>query len=159
MSESVTKRHETSQSVTSDNTPLSSSNLDKNRKRGARLSPDWVPTEADRHFAKQLGWSDGQIDSESANFRDYWIAKPGSGGVKLDWVATWRKWVRSSKIKPVASITGAPSASQQIPLEDAVAQFAKLGRWSKYSPVTDISQVPVELLAKHGLSPDGRKIA
>jgi hypothetical protein len=27
-------------------------------------------------------------------FRDYWIARPGAGGCKLDWAATWRNWVR-----------------------------------------------------------------
>ena len=30
-----------------------------------------------------------------SQFRDYWISKAGSGGVKLDWFATWRNWVRS----------------------------------------------------------------
>lgn len=30
-------------------------------------------------------------------FRDYWIAKPGKEGVKLDWTATWRNWVRNQK--------------------------------------------------------------
>jgi len=30
-----------------------------------------------------------------AQFRDYWISKPGAGGVKLDWFATWRNWVRN----------------------------------------------------------------
>jgi len=29
-----------------------------------------------------------------SQFRDYWISKAGSGGVKLDWFATWRNWVR-----------------------------------------------------------------
>jgi hypothetical protein len=156
-SENVTNRHETSQSVTCDNAPLSSSNS-LSRKRGERLSPDWMPTEADRTFAKQLGWSESQIDSESANFRDYWIAKPGSGGCKLDWPATWRKWVRSSKVKPAGNGIGAAPGDAKMPLDDAVAQFAKLGRWSRHSPVTDVSQVPVELLAKHGLEPDGRKV-
>lgn len=27
-------------------------------------------------------------------FRDYWIAQPGQKGVKTDWPATWRNWVR-----------------------------------------------------------------
>jgi hypothetical protein len=30
-------------------------------------------------------------------FRDYWIAVPGAKGVKLDWIATWRNWVRRAK--------------------------------------------------------------
>jgi hypothetical protein len=29
-----------------------------------------------------------------AEFRDYWIAQPGQKGVKTDWTATWRNWVR-----------------------------------------------------------------
>ena len=29
-----------------------------------------------------------------AEFKDYWVAQPGQKGVKLDWEATWRNWVR-----------------------------------------------------------------
>jgi uncharacterized protein YdaU (DUF1376 family) len=29
-----------------------------------------------------------------AEFLDYWIAQPGQKGVKTDWPATWRNWVR-----------------------------------------------------------------
>jgi len=29
-------------------------------------------------------------------FKDYWISQPGQKGVKLDWFATWRNWVRST---------------------------------------------------------------
>ena len=28
---------------------------------------------------------------------DYWISKPGKDGLKLDWRATFRNWVRSEK--------------------------------------------------------------
>ena len=30
-------------------------------------------------------------------FKDYWIAQAGQKGVKLDWFATWRNWVRNTK--------------------------------------------------------------
>ncbi|GEM_PF-1536636 len=30
----------------------------------------------------------------TARFVDYWTAVPGARGVKLDWVATWRNWMR-----------------------------------------------------------------
>jgi hypothetical protein len=30
----------------------------------------------------------------AAEFLDYWIAQPGQRGVKTDWPATWRNWVR-----------------------------------------------------------------
>lgn len=30
-------------------------------------------------------------------FRDYWTAKAGKDGAKLDWLATWRNWVREER--------------------------------------------------------------
>lgn len=45
-----------------------------------------------------------------ASFRDFWVAKPGQGGVKLDWDATFRNWVRKEGTgsgKPLQSL-GAP---------------------------------------------------
>ncbi len=30
-------------------------------------------------------------------FRDYWIGVPGARGRKLDWMATWRNFVRSER--------------------------------------------------------------
>lgn len=156
MSESVTNRHKASQSVTSDNTPLSSLEI-SNRKRGARLSPDWSPSDADRAFAKQLGWSDVQIDSEAANFRDYWIAKPGSGGCKLDWPATWRKWVRSSKVKPAgtaATVMPAFSTPADIDWRNVVTFYKKSGIWSKWAgpdPDSPACKAPPELLREFGL--------
>lgn len=32
-----------------------------------------------------------------AKFKDFWIAKPGKAGTKLDWFATWRNWVREER--------------------------------------------------------------
>ena len=34
------------------------------------------------------------IDLTADGFSDFWRAKPGKGGAKLDWRATWRNWVR-----------------------------------------------------------------
>lgn len=36
-------------------------------------------------------------DLTYAKFCDYWAAKPGKSGTKLDWLATWRNWVREEK--------------------------------------------------------------
>jgi len=35
--------------------------------------------------------------SETEKFRDYWRAKPGKDGRKLDWPATWRNWMRTAE--------------------------------------------------------------
>ena len=32
------------------------------------------------------------------SFKDYWVAKAGNQGVKLDWQATWRNWVRNQNV-------------------------------------------------------------
>lgn len=51
------------------------------------------------------------------SFRDYWIAKAGQAGVKLDWDATWRNWVRSQKstsFKPQTQLT-VPSRPERDP--------------------------------------------
>jgi hypothetical protein len=61
--------------------------------RGSRLPADWQPTDADADFARSiLNYSGARIEADK--FRDYWCARPGTGGVKLDWAATWRNWVR-----------------------------------------------------------------
>jgi hypothetical protein len=64
-------------------------------KRGTRLPDGWTPSEsllaAAREYAPSVN-----LESETANFCDWWRAKAGSGGVKLDWDATWRTWMRRS---------------------------------------------------------------
>ncbi len=64
------------------------------RSRGSRLSPDWVPSDEDREFARNLGFSDDEIDEIAAIFLDYWIALSGSKATKMSWAATWRGWIR-----------------------------------------------------------------
>ena len=62
--------------------------------RGARLPPDWTPEPVHMAFAEGLGLRNGAAAAELAKFRDYWTAQPGQKGVKTDWPATWRNWVR-----------------------------------------------------------------
>lgn len=74
--------------------------------RGSRLSADWRPSEADRSYAASQGLGERDIDREAERFRNYWTAKAGSGGVKLDWPATWRNWA----IKAAEQLGRAPPA-------------------------------------------------
>lgn len=47
------------------------------------------------------------------SFRDWWVAQPGQKGLKLDWFATWRTWVRrQAAIKPNISTFEADLAAQ-----------------------------------------------
>lgn len=63
-------------------------------KRGTRLAANWKPTFDERAVAAEAGLPESQLNFERAKFRDYWIAQPGQRGVKLDWDATWRNWLR-----------------------------------------------------------------
>lgn len=66
------------------------------KQRGTRLEPTWTPTTSDLEAAKNEGLTDSDTRREAAKFRDYWIAKPGQAGIKLDWSATWRNWCRKA---------------------------------------------------------------
>jgi uncharacterized protein YdaU (DUF1376 family) len=76
-------------------------------KKGCRLPPDWKPSEADEIFALKHNMTSEEISREADQFRDYWTARPGAGGVKLDWAATWRTWCRNRRSPSQA---GKPSA-------------------------------------------------
>jgi hypothetical protein len=41
-------------------------------------------------------------------FGDYWRAKPGKDGRKVDWLATWRNWVRNERAPPPGERAGSP---------------------------------------------------
>lgn len=68
---------------------------EKPRNRGSRIPEDWVLSD------KQIAWTREKaptlnVSEEAEKFRDHWQAKAGKDGVKLDWEATWRTWVRNA---------------------------------------------------------------
>jgi hypothetical protein len=69
-------------------------------KRGSRLPPDWYPSALDLAFARKEGFFARQTEREAEKFADYWHARAGPNGVKLDWSATWRNWLRKQKDAP-----------------------------------------------------------
>lgn len=62
-------------------------------KRATRLPEKFTPSEEHYAIGKQLGIN---TDMEFQKFRDYFLGVPGSKGVKLDWNATLRNWLRNS---------------------------------------------------------------
>lgn len=60
--------------------------------RGTRLPADWMPTDEAMGWARQEGHPDPKRATE--RFRDYWAGISGNRGVKRDWLATWRNWIR-----------------------------------------------------------------
>lgn len=132
------------------NVPLSSSNL--NRKKGERLSESWELSADDLAFVLALGWSEAQALEEASNFRDYWIAQPGARACKLDWRATWRKWARSSRVKPAAKLSLVRPADRC--WDDAASSWVRFRRWPKgygNDPDSPACECPRDILEKHGI--------
>lgn len=96
-SPNVSKRYETSQSNAA--SLSKKENIEsKNSKReaaprGSRLAEDWAPNAHDWQVAiEAIGPEPAK--AELPKFRDHWKQQPGSKGVKLDWDAAWRNWIR-----------------------------------------------------------------
>ena len=66
--------------------------IPENLKRGTRLSLESLPDDW-RSFC-QAERPDLDPERTWAIFQDHWRGKAGKDGVKLDWLATWRNWVR-----------------------------------------------------------------
>ena len=82
--------------------------------KGSRLSLEMLPDDW-RAWTTQhdISLNAGEIFE---TFRDYWIAQPGSKGVKLDWFATWRNWVKRQKefVKPKSNGAGTPTITPAV---------------------------------------------
>jgi uncharacterized protein YdaU (DUF1376 family) len=88
--------------------------------KGSRLSTDFELPDSWTEFC-QTERPDLNPQKVFDSFKDYWVAKAGAAGVKLDWQATWRNWVRNQNIaKPLFNKADVvhqtvPSSSQRDP--------------------------------------------
>ena len=58
------------------------------------MPTDWRLPKSWGDWAIAEGVPDQAARAEADRFRDYWLGVSGQKGVKLDWEATWRNWVR-----------------------------------------------------------------
>lgn len=96
--------------------------------KGTRLPDDWTPQFAEIAFAKQHGMTLEEITLETDKFRDFWHAKPGAGGRKSDWPATWRNWCRNRRSGPRVAGGSRSSGYGQGPADFASIIAASRGR-------------------------------
>lgn len=93
------------------------------KKRGCRLPADFAP---DLEWAVGQGLTLSQAQTEAAKFADYWLSAAGAKGVKTDWPATWRNWVRSALERlPSSRASPAPKASSSSALADSAARLVQ----------------------------------
>jgi uncharacterized protein YdaU (DUF1376 family) len=89
------------------------------RKRASRLSAEWWPSTEGINFAIGKGLNQQCISVEAEKFRNYWIAKAGTGATKLDWDATWRNWILNA-----CEHSGGPGNGRRQSLSDRAFQLA-----------------------------------
>ena len=66
-----------------------------NTPRARRLPADWVPAPLPSQLLDQVSaWKAGLLESELAKFRDWAASAPDKTGLKKDWDAAWRNWLR-----------------------------------------------------------------
>lgn len=82
-----------------------------------RVPDPFVVSVEMRAWARAEGFHDQATDRITEAFVDYWRAKPGVAGRKLDWPATWRNWLRTEAGRRETAarppIRAAPAASRQ----------------------------------------------
>lgn len=115
--------------------PNISPSLRSGEVRASRLPDDWQLPDPWREWAvNERPELDVQRTADS--FADYWRGKAGKDGRKVDWLATWRNWVRNERAPPQArasppvakhaaaarAIYGAPSNPEFIDVETVVRQ-------------------------------------
>ena len=120
--------------------PITNNHIKEKQQRGSRLAQDWVLSKSMGDWATQER-PDLDVRQVAEQFKDYWFAQAGQKGVKLDWDATWRNWVRNTKaVKPnpydVGRLTVASKNEPDPALEKIKADDLKA------------TPIPLEVLAK-----------
>jgi hypothetical protein len=85
----VSKDNPNQEPITNNHKPIEKKTL------GKRLASDSCLTKEWEEFCQQTRPELNPAKTFD-QFKDYWIAQAGQKGVKLDWFATWRNWVRST---------------------------------------------------------------
>tara|TARA_R110000737_G_scaffold353128_1_gene402524 strand:+ start:1427 stop:2251 length:825 start_codon:yes stop_codon:yes gene_type:complete len=74
--------------------------------KASRLPDDWALPRDWGDWAVSEGWDASDVRLEAEKFRDFWISKAGKDAAKLNWLATWRNWMRNSRTPKSTSING-----------------------------------------------------
>ena len=68
-------------------------------------------------------------------------------------------WLNQQRWTDHAAIAfSASSEPAKMGWDEALSVYVRTGQWSRFAPASNIEQAPPELLAKHGLMADGRRV-
>jgi len=78
------------------------------RKRATRIADGWKPGPELVEWQRTEGITDAVARRELPQFVDYWRAVAGDKGLKRDWDATWRNWLRRANDR-IGATNGRPT--------------------------------------------------
>lgn len=96
--EQVSDTQPTDVQLTNNHEPVTNNHIKEKRPRSTRFDLNDVPDDWIDFCNQERPDLDPRKTFDA--FRDYWIAQPGSKGLKADWTATWRNWIRNTRVSP-----------------------------------------------------------
>lgn len=84
------------QPITNNQEPLTIRKTKAESVTATRLPADWEMSDAEYQFCLTER-PDLKPTDVAERFRDYWKGVGGAKGKKVDWMATWRNWVRNER--------------------------------------------------------------
>ena len=87
--------------LTNNHKPITSSSVAKATK-GSRFDLQSIPEEWILFCRKERSDLNPTVVFEG--FKDYWVSVAGAKGIKADWFATWRNWIRNQKSSAVQQV-------------------------------------------------------
>jgi hypothetical protein len=106
------------------------------RKRGTRLTPNWMPSQAVRD-AMKAECPTVDFHAEHRKFIDYWTDKTGKDATKVSWDGTWRNWIRRAAEQTPSRQTANTNGQGQLSTMDD-----KVNRWMNMPIPDDPKELP-----------------
>ena len=130
---------EPKKTLTKNQEPLTN-NHKRESQRGTRLAPDFALPDEWVSFCRQQR---PELDPRDVfdGFRDYWVAQPGQKGVKTDWTATWRNWVRRQQATQKTASEARQTAMAALTRGLAVPKPAAKPFWEKTENQVEVGHV------------------
>lgn len=108
------------------------------RKRGTRLPEGWMPAQSviDAMRAECPTLTAEVLEAEHRKFSDHWLAAAGSRGVKANWDATWRNWIRRANEQRPGQRNGSGPRQSTSDARYAAAMALKRPEYETDNPTT-----------------------
>jgi hypothetical protein len=99
----------------------SEARIPRSNGKGTRIPEPFIVDEPMKEWALERNMQPQWVLRQTERFTNYWQAKPGKDGVKVDWRATWRNWLL--KAQDDAPAAASPVSRNGYAADDVRARF------------------------------------